>query len=122
MSCTPRRISSFRPGGQDVAERLLLSSRLYGREAQRILIEQTLDEVAHGHSSLLVFSGPPGIGKSALTALAAQSAQRRQIRFLRGKCQQYHHDRPCLPLGEALAELAVETAPATGQPAGCLAG
>ncbi|TVT46230.1 AAA family ATPase [Amycolatopsis rhizosphaerae] len=54
---------------------------LYGRDEERAVIDGLLDAAAQGRSGVLVLTGEPGIGKSALLDYAASSA--RDARVLR---------------------------------------
>src|SRR5690349_15906182 len=51
-----------------------MSVVLMGREHEETVIGSCLSEAAAGHSRVLVVSGEPGIGKSALLAEARRSA------------------------------------------------
>ena len=57
-------------------------SDLVGRQSERALLEQLLDQTASGQGNALVLSGGAGIGKSALLAQACGSATRRNMTVL----------------------------------------
>ena len=98
-------VSTFRPGQNDLVEILQVSGRLYGRESDKEILEEALEQACSGRPNLLLLSGPPGIGKSALAGWVARSAHLRNCHFLTGKCQQYHRDRPYLPFSQAFTAL-----------------
>jgi hypothetical protein len=57
---------------------------LLGREAERAAIERLLADARVGTSGVLVVSGEPGIGKSALLGHAAASAGDMRVLAARG--------------------------------------
>ncbi|WAL68236.1 AAA family ATPase [Amycolatopsis cynarae] len=52
---------------------------LYGRDEERAVIDGLLDAAAQGRSGVLVLTGEPGIGKSALLDYAASSARNAHV-------------------------------------------
>ncbi len=57
---------------------------LVGRDRQRAAIDDVIAEATGGRSVALAFSGPPGIGKTALLGYAAQRADRMTLLRARG--------------------------------------
>jgi DNA-binding CsgD family transcriptional regulator len=57
---------------------------LIGRGPQRAAIDQVLTDARDGHSAALAFSGPPGIGKTALLDYAAEQAVGMRLLRARG--------------------------------------
>ena len=57
---------------------------LLGRDAERAAIERLLADARVGTSGVLVISGEPGIGKSALLAYAAERAGGMRVLSARG--------------------------------------
>lgn len=57
---------------------------LIGRGPQRAAIDEVLADAREGRSSALAFSGPPGIGKTALLDYAAEQADGMQLLRARG--------------------------------------
>ncbi len=57
---------------------------LIGRGPQRAAIDQVLADARDGHSAALAFSGPPGIGKTALLDYAAEQAAGMRLLRARG--------------------------------------
>lgn len=53
-------------GERDFPARLRPPSRLMGRDAELLALRRSFDEVAHGACGLVLVSGAPGVGKSAL--------------------------------------------------------
>ena len=60
--------------------------RLVGREAALAMAGAALDDALMGSGQLLLVTGEPGIGKSALLAEVARRAADRGARILRGQC------------------------------------
>ena len=59
---------------------------LVGREAVLGVAEAALDEMLSGAGQLLLVTGEPGMGKSALLAEVARRGSHRGARVLRGVC------------------------------------
>jgi predicted ATPase len=59
---------------------------LVGREAVLGVAEAALDEMLSGAGQLLLVTGEPGIGKSAVLTEVARRGSRRGARVLRGVC------------------------------------
>ncbi|HEY3495654.1 MAG TPA: AAA family ATPase [Polyangiaceae bacterium] len=59
-------IATFELGAEDRAGRLAPAPRLYGREREMALLERSLARAASGENVLVLVSGEPGVGKSAL--------------------------------------------------------
>jgi len=59
---------------------------LVGREAVLGVAEAALDEMLSGAGQLLLVTGEPGIGKSALLTVVARRGAHRGSRVLRGVC------------------------------------
>lgn len=58
--------SGFELGERDFPPRLRPPSRLRGRDTELATLRRTFDEVAHGACGMVLVSGAPGVGKSAL--------------------------------------------------------
>lgn len=60
----PVPVASFRPAGKTLRRKA--SKPTVGRDRERALIRERLDDLKNGRGSVLVFEGDPGIGKSQL--------------------------------------------------------
>ncbi|HTU62708.1 MAG TPA: AAA family ATPase, partial [Polyangiales bacterium] len=98
--------AEFPLGENDIPDRLVLPERLYGRAREVKQVLQAFERVAReGHASLLLISGPSGIGKSVVAreldrALVASSGW-----FAAGKLDQYKANIPYAPLAQAFGTL-----------------
>jgi PAS domain S-box-containing protein len=100
-----KRIATFDLGRADVPRTLVLDGTLYGRESELEQIETALDEACNGRPNLLLLSGPPGIGKSALARLVTRLAFVRKCHVGVGKCEQIGLEQPYFSLRQALTEI-----------------
>ncbi len=79
--------------------------RLYGRRQIGNLVRDHLDQAIDGHGSTLLFTGPPGVGKSAVLDLTENLAARRGWRTGRGTASTVEGLWPYAPVLEALNNL-----------------
>jgi hypothetical protein len=105
-----RHIEPFALGRHDAGERLALTGRLYGRERElaRLLdaFERCCSAPRGGASAaLLLVSGDPGIGKTALIQALARPIARREGCFVSGKFDQVVRGIPFGALIQALSAL-----------------
>lgn len=99
-------IASFPLGQHDASDRLLISPKLYGRETERLLLLESLEQVtATGRARLALVSGHPGIGKSALVRELLRPVARTRGYFAAGKCDRYQRDIPYATIATALQDL-----------------
>ncbi len=99
------QIQRFTLGQGDPAEQFRVEPRLYGRERELATMTATLARVAAGARELVLVSGAPGIGKSALVrALVAPTAQGHGY-FIEGKFDQYRRNVPYSAVAQAFGEL-----------------
>jgi len=85
-----------------------------GRESQLARLDQVVAAVAIGTSDFVLLVGEAGIGKTRLLRAAADAAEHRGIRTLRGTCMESGTALPYLPL---LGPLAMCIAPPASGPA-----
>jgi DNA-binding SARP family transcriptional activator len=85
--------------------------RLVGRRRQAQLLRECLDRAADGRGGMVLLSGAPGVGKSALLDLVAVSAERRGWRTGRGAASSIEGGWPYAPVLEALGDLCRAHAP-----------
>jgi predicted ATPase/class 3 adenylate cyclase len=100
------RIPTFPLGQGDVSGRLMLAQALYGREAELTQLSAAFDRVSAGGRELVVVSGAPGIGKSALVLELGRAIAEREGYLISGKFGQYKRGRPFGPLLDAFDGLA----------------
>jgi predicted ATPase/signal transduction histidine kinase/ActR/RegA family two-component response regulator len=99
------RVERFALGRHDHAERFQISTRLYGRERERELVRAALARVSAGARELLLVTGYPGIGKSALVREIAAPSARGRAHFVEGKFDQYRRNVPYAALAQAFGAL-----------------
>ncbi|MEQ7009323.1 AAA family ATPase [Actinopolymorpha sp. B17G11] len=75
-------------GGRAWRVRAVVSTRLRGRDEERVLIREWLLRVADGRGSVLVVEGPAGIGKTRLLAEASQFANESGFTVASGRADQ----------------------------------
>jgi PAS domain S-box-containing protein len=103
---TTGRIESFPPGEHDVADRIQVPRKLYGREREVEELLQAYDRVATRRTAELVLvSGYSGIGKSSLVQEMHKSIVRERGFFGSGKFDQYKRDIPYATILQAFREL-----------------
>jgi len=98
-------IDIFTPGGHDIADRLMIPEKLYGRDGEVDTLLTAFDRiVAGGRPELVLVSGYSGIGKSAVVNELGSSLPRRGL-FASGKFDQYKRDIPYATLARAFQSL-----------------
>ncbi|HEX5296805.1 MAG TPA: AAA family ATPase [Streptosporangiaceae bacterium] len=88
----PSAAAVFRAGEQDVPLRLVPPSRLVGREAQVAALEEAFEQALAGRCRVLLISGAPGVGKTALADELRPVVTGRDGWFVAGKFDQYRRD------------------------------
>ncbi|WP_210593292.1 LuxR family transcriptional regulator [Streptomyces sp. GESEQ-35] len=78
-------------------------SELVGRDLERHVLEEALDEARHGRGHTVLITGEDGIGKSRLALEAARSGRRHGMRVLEGRTSPVGPTVALRPLAEALA-------------------
>ena len=102
-------IGSFALGKRDVADEPRVPDRLYGREREVSALLGAFERVvSSGAAELLLVTGPPGVGKSALVAELRQPALRERGLFLSGKFDQQARDIPYSTLVQAFTRLVLD--------------
>ncbi|MEO5340912.1 MAG: AAA family ATPase [Magnetococcus sp. MYC-9] len=100
-----QEIPVFSLGRHDRVEQLRFSSRLHGREKEMEILSNVLGEVMEGRQRLLLLTGDPGAGKSALGRELRKPVGWFRGRFASGKFDQLRRDRPMVAMIEALSDL-----------------
>jgi PAS domain S-box-containing protein len=100
------RIDAFPLGQQDTPDRLLFAEKLYGRARELDALLAALDRVASsGAPELVLVSGYPGIGKSAVAHELHKALVPLGGLFVSGKFDQYKRDIPYSTLVQAFQSL-----------------
>ncbi len=99
------RIEPFELATRDMAYRLRIQGRIYGREEQLALLSQCFERVANGGAEVMVISGQSGIGKSALSLEIRKPVAERRGYLIEGKFDQFQRDVPYSPIVRALRDL-----------------
>jgi PAS domain S-box-containing protein len=100
------RIDAFPLGQQDTPDRLLFAEKLYGRERELDALRAAFDRVASsGAPELVLVSGYPGIGKSAVAHELHKAMVPLGGLFVSGKFDQYKRDIPYSTLVQAFQSL-----------------
>ena len=101
-------VSNFPLAEEDKPLKFHLPERIYGRDPQSRAILSTFKQAAFAatgpsrHTVMLLVSGAPGIGKSALIHELQRDLTGHQGVFVVGKCGQYLRGRPYSALAQAL--------------------
>lgn len=106
------RITCFKLGQQDVCDRLIISEKLYGRQAQVDAVLAAYDRVAQGNTEILLVAGFSGIGKTAIVnevhkpiASSIHSAGSQYSYFIKGKFDQFQRNIPFSAIVQAFQDL-----------------
>jgi predicted ATPase len=106
------QISSFSLGEQDVCDRLIISEKLYGRQAEVNALLAAYDRAAQGSTEMLLVAGFSGIGKTAIVnevhkpiAGSIGSAGNQGSYFVKGKFDQFQRNMPFSAIVQAFQDL-----------------
>jgi len=99
------RIESFALGQADFSERFQIPEKLYGREHEIKTLLEVFDRVLEGRREMMLVTGDPGIGKSALVHEAQKALVREKGHFVAGKFDQYQRHIPYASLILAFQDL-----------------
>ncbi|MEO5333433.1 MAG: AAA family ATPase [Magnetococcus sp. YQC-5] len=98
-------VALFPLGHRDRVDVLRFPARLHGREKELKILSDALDQVLGGGKQLLLLTGAPGSGKTALGRELRKSVGALRGRFAGGKFDQLRRDRPMAAMMEALSNL-----------------
>lgn len=98
-------IAKFKLGKKDIPRRFIIPQKLYGRKKQIQVLMSCFEKVCNGKLQLMMVSGSPGIGKSALIKEIAKSVVAKRGFFITGKYEQYRKDVPYSAIIQAFQTL-----------------
>ncbi|WP_437963900.1 AAA family ATPase [Sorangium sp. So ce260] len=99
-------IEPFELGRLDLARRLPLPERLFGRERELAALHDALARASEGRTELVLVTGEAGIGKTALIKALQAAVAGQGGRFIEGKFDLRAANVPYASLAEALRALA----------------
>ncbi len=100
----PHALAAYRLAQADLPDRLQVSGRLYGRQAEVQRVLGTVQAAARGPARLLAIGGQPGVGKTALVHEVQRVLLGLRGNFVAGKFNQYGGQAPCAPFFAALQQ------------------
>lgn len=89
---------------------MLAAKSLSGRDAELALAAKRLDDTAAGRGGVLLITGEPGIGKSALAAAILEEASARGFSVSSGRALDVSGAPPWLPLSACLRSIGISRA------------
>ncbi len=98
-------LAHFTPGRQDQSHKLLIPSKLYGRETEIQILFDTYAQVASGQTALVLVNGGAGVGKSSLIHEIHKPLSAGRGFFLSGKFDQFGRSSPYSAFLAAFASL-----------------
>jgi predicted ATPase/GAF domain-containing protein len=101
-----QELSPFPLGADDVPEQLRIPHKLYGRDAEIAALSKAFERTCDaGAPELVLVTGHPGIGKSALVDELYRLVVRRRGLLVSGKADQYERGVPYAGIVQALDRL-----------------
>lgn len=91
---TKGRIAAFHLAKKDKPERFQVSEKLFCREQEIADLGLALERASNGTKEIVLISGSPGVGKTALANEVCRPAPDKLLRLISGKFEQFHHDVP----------------------------
>lgn len=91
-----KRIDSFGLGKNDISSRFIIPQKLFGREKEIAELVSRFEDVANGEKdlSVMVVTGAPGIGKSAMIHEIHKPIVAKRGYFISGKYEPIRRDKP----------------------------
>lgn len=100
-----KTISLFALGRKDISSSFHISEKLYGREKEVFTILESFEKACQGKAELLLVSGGPGVGKTALIQEVHKPIAAKKGYFISGKFEQYKSNIPYESLVQAFKKL-----------------
>ncbi|HWO25848.1 MAG TPA: AAA family ATPase [Kofleriaceae bacterium] len=101
------RVAAIALGEHDVSDRFLIPHRLFGRDAESLVLREAFARMAEtGAPELILLSGGVGAGKSALVRQLLRPIARRRGLYVAAKFEQLERRIPYLTFARAFGELA----------------
>ncbi|MGR3278056.1 PAS domain S-box protein [Acaryochloris marina NIES-2412] len=94
LSNDPDSPEIFELGVRDVCDRFLIPEQLYGRETEVQTLLDAFEQVAQGHSELVLVAGFSGIGKTAVVHEVHKPITQKKGYFIKGKFDQFNRNIP----------------------------
>ena len=98
-------IGDFTPGLSDVSDRFNIPQKIFGREDEIASLLNAFERASGGEKELLLLSGLPGIGKSALVNEIQKPIVKLRGNFINGKYDKFKKDVPYHALLQAFSGL-----------------
>ena len=95
----------FDLGRRDIADRLILPRKLYGRDAEIQTLKERFEWVCQGHKEITLVSGHSGIGKTVLVQELYKPLTLSRGIFIRGKFDLLKREMPYSAFAEAFRQL-----------------
>ena len=91
-----QKIEAFELGTHDISNRFIIPPKLFGREKEINILMERFEDVASKAkgAAVMVVSGAPGIGKSAMVNEIHKPIVARRGYFISGKYEQFRRDKP----------------------------
>ena len=99
-------VEYFEPGGADDVGRFCIPDKLYSREKEAFAILDAFDRVRKGSVEMVLVSGYPGAGKTALVEKVCKPLMERHGYFISGKFDQLQRNAPYSSLIQAFRWMA----------------
>ena len=96
------KVIPFNIGQYDIARQFAIPEKLYGREQEVNRLFETFDYISNDQPAMLLVTGLPGIGKTALVNEIHKSIVRDRGYFIKGKYDQYNRNQPFFALIQAV--------------------
>lgn len=99
------QIEKFELGSKDFSGVFQISQKLYGREEQLTTLLNSFDRASAGACEMMLVSGVPGVGKSALVNEVHKPITAKRGNFIAGKYDQFQRNIPYYAIQQAFEDL-----------------
>jgi len=103
---TGKTNTQFKPGRMDFSGKLNLSQKIYGRDQELRLLNESLERVKQGGKETIFISGPTGVGKTLLIQEFYKRKAADSVLVLSGSFDELKSDMPYQAIIQAFGELA----------------